>query len=91
MSFQAKFLASLLVFGAVSAFGIASADSLKDSRSVRSTEAPRATIHEAVWTATPANLSTNLKSGTAHVANAVRELDLSKLTMADFGDVDPNH
>ena len=31
-----------------------------------------------------------LKAQSAQVASATRKLDLSKLTMADFGDVDPS-
>ncbi|MFA5958483.1 hypothetical protein [Hyphomicrobium sp.] len=38
------------------------------------------------WRTTPADLST-LASG--YVASAKVQLDLSKLTMADFGDVEP--
>jgi len=42
------------------------------------------------WVATPVNLSAKAaKSGHGFIATATRRLDLSALTMADFGDVEP--
>lgn len=41
------------------------------------------------WKIRPASLVTNTaKAGVSPVASATRQLDLSKLTMADFGDVE---
>ncbi|MBS0234577.1 MAG: hypothetical protein JSR99_13950 [Proteobacteria bacterium] len=42
------------------------------------------------WTATPVDLpGKTAKSGHGFIASAMRRLDLSSLTMADFGDVEP--
>jgi hypothetical protein len=40
------------------------------------------------WKMTPVGLAGEAKGDTSHVASAMSRLDLRKLTMADFGDVE---
>ncbi|MGO4685646.1 hypothetical protein [Hyphomicrobium sp. 2TAF46] len=40
------------------------------------------------WKIRAASLTNTAKAGVSPVASATRQLDLSKLTMADFGDVE---
>lgn len=93
MTVQTKFMVSAFVVSAVLGLGgghAAGTEPIKVPAVIRSNLASERVASGATWTMTPVLLvAETAKSGRGSVASALRQLDLSALTMADFGDVEP--
>ncbi len=94
MTVHTQFLVSAFAVAAVLGFGgrnAAGTEPITVSAVTRTSLAPERVASGGTWsTMRPVNLSAETaKSGGGSVASAKTRLDLSALTMADFGDVEP--
>jgi hypothetical protein len=93
MAVHVQFLVSAFALAAVLGFAgrnAAGTEAMKARAVVRSSLVSERVVPGGTWTMAPVNLSAeSAKSDRGFVASAKTRLDLSALTMADFGDVEP--